>query len=205
MVREVDLVSYLPPFMAEYGEIKAALTAENPEFMLLRDGKERVLKNAFIETADEYGIARFEKLLNILPSAEDDLESRRKRLQARWVSSLPYTERAFLRKLTAVCGGDNFTFAKFYDEYRIELKVNFESFGQVEETERLIDLMIPANIIVKMKNEILCRSESRLGVYSGIRVTERLCATNDFKEKVTVKAASGVSGAVIQTMRASIS
>ena len=31
MIREVDLVSYLPPFMAEYQEDKVTLTAENPE------------------------------------------------------------------------------------------------------------------------------------------------------------------------------
>ena len=32
MIREVDLVSYLPPFVGEYKETNLALTAENPEF-----------------------------------------------------------------------------------------------------------------------------------------------------------------------------
>ena len=35
MIREVDLVSYLPPFLAEYRELKAALEAEDPEFALV--------------------------------------------------------------------------------------------------------------------------------------------------------------------------
>lgn len=34
MIREVDLVSYLPPFMQSYKEPVAALEAENPEFSL---------------------------------------------------------------------------------------------------------------------------------------------------------------------------
>ena len=35
MIREVNLVSYLPPFIADYKEINIALTAENPEFALV--------------------------------------------------------------------------------------------------------------------------------------------------------------------------
>ena len=36
MIREVDLVSYLPPYLQEYNqETVAALEAENPEFRLI--------------------------------------------------------------------------------------------------------------------------------------------------------------------------
>ena len=91
MTREVDLVSYLPPFLAEFKEIAVTLEAENPEFVLVWNAAERVLYNEFIETADEYGISRFEKILNILPSKEDTLESRRARVQARWFNTIPYT------------------------------------------------------------------------------------------------------------------
>lgn len=35
MIREVDLVSYLPPFMQTYKEPVAALEAENPEFQIV--------------------------------------------------------------------------------------------------------------------------------------------------------------------------
>ena len=55
MIREVDLVSYLPPFMAEFKEIMATLEAENPEFVLVWEAADRVLQNEFIETSDEYG------------------------------------------------------------------------------------------------------------------------------------------------------
>ena len=82
MIREVDLVSYLPPYLQEYNqETVAALEAENPEFRLIWEASDRVLYNEFIATADEYGISRFEKILNILPSKEDTLESRRARVQ----------------------------------------------------------------------------------------------------------------------------
>ena len=77
MIREVDLVSYLPPFLAEYKEINMALAAENPEFGFLWEAADRMLRNEFILSADEYGISRFEKMLGILPSASDTLENRK--------------------------------------------------------------------------------------------------------------------------------
>lgn len=107
MIREVNLVSCLPPFMADYEEMNRTLKAEDPEFVLVWKAAERVLQNEFIATADEYGISRFEKMLKILPSREDTLESRRARVQSRWFTDLPYTWRMFLQKLKALCGEQN--------------------------------------------------------------------------------------------------
>lgn len=91
MIREVDLVSYLPPFMQSYKEPVAALEAENPEFSLMWSATDRCLRNRFISTADEYGISQFEKMLKIYPTADDTLESRRSRVQSKWFNTIPYT------------------------------------------------------------------------------------------------------------------
>ena len=53
MIKEVDLVSYLPPFMQEYKALAQTLEAENPEFALLWEAAGRVRKNAFVATADD--------------------------------------------------------------------------------------------------------------------------------------------------------
>ena len=97
MIREVDLVSYLPPFLAGYRELREALAAENPEFALAWDAADRALRNEFIDTADEYGIARFEGMLGILSSRGDALEDRRARVRSRWFTALPYTYRMLCR------------------------------------------------------------------------------------------------------------
>lgn len=154
MTKEVDLVSYLPPFMAEYKEISAALEAENPEFVLVWNAIDRILQNEFIETADEYGISRFEKLLGVLPSKEDTLESRRARIQTRWFNALPYTVKSLIAKLTSLCAGKNFSITKEFDSYQITVETEFELFGQVEEVEKALDAMIPSNMIVNIFNRI---------------------------------------------------
>lgn len=152
MTREVDLVSYLPPFIAEYKETHTALTAENPEFQASWEAAGRVLKNEFIASADEYGIARFEKLLGILPHREDTLESRRMRVQSRWFSFTPYTWRVFLRRLAELCGERDFRVTPYFDYYRIDLQVSLGRFGQVEELEYLLRSMIPANMTMVTAN-----------------------------------------------------
>ena len=106
-MREVDLVSYLPPFLAEYKEVNMALAAEKPEFGLIWEAADRMLRNEFIMSADEYGISRFEKILNILPSVSDSLENRRARVQNRWFNTAPYTIRTLALKLAELLGGDH--------------------------------------------------------------------------------------------------
>lgn len=154
MIREVDLVSYLPPFVAEYKETNLTLTAENPEFVLVWEAADRALKNEFIATADEYGIGRFEKILHILPSRDDTLESRRARVQSRWFTTLPYTWRMFLQKLIVLCGENDFTVIKQFDLYRIDLQVELKLFGQIEELERIIETMFPCNMVVESNNKL---------------------------------------------------
>lgn len=172
MTSEVDLVSYLPPFLAEFKEIEAALDAENPEFALIWKATERVLQNAFIATADEYGISRFEKVLNILPSTEDTLESRRARVQVRWLDTIPYTLKTFIAKLAALCGDSDFTITKEYTQYKIKILTNLELFGQVEELKHMIESMMPCNMIVVSENEIPCDSVGFAFIAGGVVVSE---------------------------------
>lgn len=199
MTKTVDLVSYLPPFMADFKEISVTLEAENPEFVLVWNAAERVLSNEFIESADEYGISRFEKILNILPSTEDTLESRRARVQARWFNTIPYTMKAFLAKLEALCGDSDFTVTKEYDKYTVRILTNLELFGQVEELERIIDSMIPCNMIVISLNEIPCGAAGFAFIAGGVCSVEHFFITNDEQTKHTISNGAIFGGGTVHT------
>lgn len=199
MIREVDLVSYLPPYLDGYEENPATLEAENPEFILVWNAADRVLKNEFIETADEYGISRFEKILNILPSKEDTLESRRARVQSRWFSSIPYTLKAFISKLAALCGDTNFTITKNYEKYRIDIFTDLELFGQVDELEHIIETVMPCNMIVNSKNEMPCNVNGFALFGGGVVSMETFFITNDEKADVIVNGSALYGGGVINT------
>lgn len=152
MIREVDLVSYLPPFMQTYKEPVVALEAENPEFVLVWKAADKVLKNHFISTADEYGISRFEKLLGIFPESSESIETRRVRVMSRWFYSIPYTIRMLSLKLLKILGKDyNFSiWSNFKDGYELILTVYTINDSQVAELRHVLDVMVPENIITSI-------------------------------------------------------
>lgn len=199
MIREVDLVSYLPPFMADFKEVAVTLEAENPEFKIIWDAANQVLYNEFIATADEYGISRFEAILKILPSKEDTLESRRARVQARWFNAIPYTMKALISKLIALCGDNNFTITKQFDFYRLELETHLELYGQVDELEYIINTMLPCNIVVVSDNKIICDVKALAAFAGGICITEHFFITNDSRETVVANGAAVHGAGVVNT------
>lgn len=199
MIREVDLVSYLPPYLQQYNqETVAALEAENPEFRLIWEASDRVLYNEFIATADEYGISRFEKILNILPSKEDTLESRRTRVQSRWFTEIPYTLKALISKLIALCGDSNFEITKDFLYYKIGIETNLELFGQVEELKHIIETMLPCNMVVDSVNKIPCDADGVAFWGGGIVNAVSVTITNDFNEQFNISGTNSLgSGAVV--------
>lgn len=156
MKRDVELVLYVPPYLQEYKEQVSILKTENVEFSLVWDAANRVLFNEFIETADEYGIARYEKILNILPSMEDTLDSRRSRIRTKWFTIIPYTMKMLLSKLVALCGENNFTVTKQFSVYQIYIETDLEMFGQIDELERVLQAILPCNIVINTLNKIPC-------------------------------------------------
>lgn len=197
MIRDVDLVSYLPPFLKEFKELPVTLEAENPEFILVWSAVDRTLSNNYIATADEYGISRFEKMLKIFPSAEDTLESRRARVMARWFNNVPYTWRVFLEKLITLCGEHNFTVTTDFLYYRIDLDVDLELFGQVEELEHMIETMVPCNMVFTSKNNIPCKAEGNAYIGAGICAIETFYITNDGKVTYTIEGVNLQGGGVV--------
>ncbi len=171
-LNKIDLKEYLPPFLREYKELRAVMETENPELEAAWKAAQRVLDNEFIETADEYGIARFEKLLEIIPSNDDTLESRRARVYSRWFTELPYTLRMFAKKLELMSGGSKFTITEDYEHYRVQVDTGFELFGQVDELERLVELMFPCNIAADVRNSIRCETGLRPSVGGTVSAAE---------------------------------
>lgn len=188
MTRDVSLLAYLPPFMQDFTEIAATLNAEDPEFVIVWDSADRVLKNQFIATADEYGISRFEKILKILPSKEDTLESRRSRVQNRWFNDMPCTLRTLVYRLTTLCADHGFTLTKYFtDAYTLEIHTDLELFGQVEEFERIIGSVIPCNLVVKSTNYIILNAAGPVSLGGTIVQNQNFVVNTELNTQQSVK------------------
>lgn len=145
MIREVDLVSYLPPFMAKYKEPAAALAAENPEFTLVWSETDRILQNRFLSTADETGISRYEKMLHIYPDKKDSLEARRTRVLQRWNNRVPYTLRSLTAKIEEILKGEH-RFSVEINDYTLTLTVYGINDSQNEALKYALSVMVPMNM-----------------------------------------------------------
>lgn len=153
MIREVELASYLPPFMQNCEEPVAALDAEDPEFRIVWTAADRCLRNRFISTADEYGISRFEKMLNIYPSEGDTIEFRRARVKNQWNMTVPYTIRRLTKMLVDLIGEDDFTvYGKFSDGYELNVTVYTDD-RKAKELDSMLSEMVPMNVLINVTYE----------------------------------------------------
>ncbi len=180
MIREVKLASYLPPYMQEYQDPTKALSAEDPEFTMVWRAAEQAFYNRFILTADEYGIARYEKMLGIFPEEEDTLGSRRKRVQSRWYDTVSYTYKILLQKLSVLCGDKDFTLTHNFSEgYTLYLKTGLELYGQVDELEKMLDGILPCNLVTETVNDIEGAARGRFFLHGGVAFGRDICITSE--------------------------
>ncbi len=91
MLREVDLMRYLPAFLLEYEELRAALSAMNPDFRLVWQTGDETLNNCFVLSADTNAIGRYEKIYGIQPDSLDAVEQRRARVMGFLTAPYPMT------------------------------------------------------------------------------------------------------------------
>lgn len=174
MVRDVDLIKYLPLFVAEYEEIQEITETENPEFRLAIKKVDQAKENQFIISADEEGISRFERLLGIRPKEKADLEDRRKEILARWNDVSVYTYKGLILRLNQLLGIGNYEIYPRFDDYELELeyrnKTGFESY---------IREIIPANIALSTQLAIVSESKFSVASISGEHIVISQPALDD--------------------------
>ena len=194
MVREIDLLHYLPLFVQEYREMQHIMSAEEPEFQLVADESEVLKNNQFILTCNEVGIARFERILHIIPTSEDTLASRISRVLVRWNDSVPYTWKVFLQKMQTLCG-DDFELEEHWNDYLLKITTHLDLYGQVEELEHFLGYMMPANIEVVAENVLNYLLEGFAYQAAGMAFAEIFQLTDSFQVAWTLNNNAG--GAVV--------
>ena len=186
-MRKVDLWYYLPPFLKEFLELREILGAEEPEFQELVKQYDDVLKDNFIITATERGIARFESTLGIRPNASASLETRRSAVLTKWWDATPYTLRTLKNRIALIQGNSNIQISFDKDNpYCIQIVTRLETAGQVDDLAYIIQTMLPANLEVDSANRLEGTVNVGLFYGMGTGMTETLFLTNDLNESVNV-------------------
>lgn len=195
---KVNLLEHLPPFLAEFKELSTLFSAENPEFDLLWNEAWSVLDDQYIETASERGVTRLEKITGIPTDRSLTLAERKTRIITRINEELPYTLRKLNELLAAVCGEGNFSIFGDFPNYMITVITKKLSVSQITEVERLLDNVIPANIIMITHNNEAVEASS--GVYLGGAVTKNITVecSSDLKEIEKLNTNIGIAVCLVE-------
>lgn len=206
MIRDVNLLGHLPPFIQEYMEIREIMKTENPEFQLVEDESEIIKNNQFIQSCNLTGISKFEKLIGIVPSADDTLESRINRVLVRWNDTVPYTWKTLLNKLDTLCGGsDNYEIIRKLDEHKLEITTHLDLYGQVEELDYFLSYMLPASMVLDAKNKLFIDLNATARVAAGIVNCETFELSDSFKKVMSIDSGASFAGGVVGAVVVEIS
>ncbi|MBQ1334740.1 MAG: DUF2313 domain-containing protein [Clostridia bacterium] len=164
---ERSISDYLPHFIRHTDDFEAICEGEQPEFEALWDEAERALSNQFIDTADGYGIGRFESLLRIVPKGTDSLEYRRQRVKAGWFAGLPFTLRWLKMWLECRSGGGG---SVSVGDYMLHVTLDRERTEDCEKLKRelvpALSAICPANMGAELETKAAARAALRAGAYT---------------------------------------
>ena len=127
-------------------EFQEIARVEDGELNLARLQKDKILANQFVLTADEDGIAMFEKIYGIVPKAADTIQFRRERILNRMQLQPPYTERFLRAQLDRLLGAGTYTLVVDYANYIIYINYSTENEGIAKEVQLVINKVKPANM-----------------------------------------------------------
>ena len=201
MEHVVKLINYLPQFMADRKEMQVITSAEDPEFTLFWAVLKRVINNQFITTCDEQGISKFEKMLKLYPYESDTLEMRIARVLVEWNAQLPYTMRSFRQMLDVLCGAGNYEINLKHNEYAIEINTYFYDSKMLNQLNRLLLKVLPANLTYESTNYIV--EEAKQDYYLGAAAMSSIhyVLSSDFIGSYELSGNGNLTGSIIQNRK----
>ena len=141
---QTKIREYLPDFIYNIGEIKYSAEGIDKEIKKLWDAEVLRYKNRFIDSADESGLAVYERMLGITPDPGEDLEDRRAYAKMMWNFSVPFSERYFLDFLKGLCGED-FTYSKDASKCEVYISIGLLTKSITSAIEDMIKRILPAH------------------------------------------------------------
>lgn len=141
------MIDYLPLFLRDIREYIRITEIEQPEFEEGWAQAEYALQEAFLMTATDYGLSRWEGMMGVTPKGTETIEERRFRILSLLASDTPYTYRQLEKLLTSLCGKGGYEIELDHNNYSILVKVALTSRSSYEAVIELLAKIIPANLI----------------------------------------------------------
>lgn len=149
LIREVDLLSYIPDFLKEYEEMRVIQEVLQTEIQHMEDETEALFDNQFIMSSDSGNIRRYEQMLRLQASSKDTLADRRFKVLSKWNRIIPYTKVTLRQRLAVLCGEDGYTL-EIDPEKKIIVRVALKSKRNLNEVKRMLEEFVPCNMVIDL-------------------------------------------------------
>lgn len=145
-----QLIAYLPPIIQSVREFQTITAAQQEEFALLTKETNRIFGNQYVDTTDDYGLSRWEKILQIIPKGDEELSSRRFRVKSRINEQLPFTLAVLKLQLESLCGTDGYSVMMEGGSYTLLVRVTLGKESYFEDVRALLERIVPAAIAIDL-------------------------------------------------------
>lgn len=143
--RIVDINIYWAEIIRDTAQFGQIAVAENPEFNRLSECIFKALEDSFIHSASEYGVKRWESMLQISPSQGDTLEDRKARILTYLNIKTPYTWRVLKQLIGAIVDDDRYYINYDNDAQKLYIEIIESSREKVAD---LVSRVVPMNLEV---------------------------------------------------------
>lgn len=154
-----DYLSFLPKLWEQIGEASAIALAVNPELDAIKGKLRQLIYNRFPQTADEEGIARWEKLLGISSPLNSSMKARQEAVLAKLRTKPPINLLTLQGILEAYMG---VPVTITVNDYTVHVRYRGES--RIQDLSPLYATVyetIPANLIMTITYDYLVWEEMR--------------------------------------------
>ena len=148
--RIVTIENYWAAVVGDTEEFQQIANAENPEFNNLTGCIQRCLQDSFIHDATDYGVKRWETMLNIVPEKTDTLEDRKIRILTQLNIQLPYTWRILQQMIASFVGDGNYEMNYINDYSKLIIKIKVDSDSQYNTVLNLLKNVVPQNVVIDL-------------------------------------------------------
>lgn len=165
------LIDYLPEFMRDFREIEFLTDKEQEQAEKLWAVLSQIWDNQFVETLNETGCGRWEKMLRIHNKDTYTLPERRNRILGKLAEQRPFTIRSLKNTLTTLCGEDGFSVVLESADYLLKVRIALTSKNMFADVKELIDKIVPANLIVDA--DLMYNQHSKLAGFTHAQLAMR--------------------------------
>lgn len=145
----MKIINYMPNFLQNVREFEIISNLEDEELEKLKLQIDKIIKEVIVNTSEDYGLKRYEKIYNI-DVVSDDIDVRRFNIISKINNKAPFTYKWLDNKLKQLVGENNYKINIEYDNYKVIISIVYLFGDIVNNLQEDLKQLLPANLVIQI-------------------------------------------------------